>query len=376
MKFVFHTNSISPHQIPLAKELVRRFGATNYRYVFTTPQTMERKGLGWGLAHEDWIVYEHDAPALCNDWLESCDVLLSGLRDIGLFERRGRKGLICWYVSERWFKPWIGFLRLLHPGYFRMAWRFVRLIKSGKVVYLPMGIWAARDMARLVGLFSGDWRCLFRAPNVAFAPTPNGEIAGCPWMRIWGYFVSPSEAPVCRKADSNTHGRALRILWVGRLLALKRVDTLFQAASACLEKFPLALTVIGDGPERARLEKMGCRLFARCPDALDFRHTVPIAKVRELMRTHDVYVLPSNGYEGWGAVVSEALEEGMRVLGTFEAGATATILPKERLFHAGDCKSLARLLETEWKGELPKCGIGEWNAKVAADKIVQTMEGV
>ena len=181
---------------------------------------------------------------------------------------------------------------------------------------------------------------------------------------------------MCRKADSNTHGRALRILWVGRLLALKRVDTLFQAASACLEKFPLALTVIGDGPERARLEKMGCRLFARCPDALDFRHTVPIAKVRELMRTHDVYVLPSNGYEGWGAVVSEALEEGMRVLGTFEAGATATILPKERLFHAGDCKSLARLLETEWKGELPKCGIGEWNAKVAADKIVQTMEGV
>lgn len=373
MKFVFHTNCISPHQIPLAKELVRRLGAISYRYIFTTPQTNERKRLGWGLVREDWIVYEQDAPALCTDWLESCDALLSGLRDIDLFERRGRKGLVSWYASERWFKPRIGILRLLWPRYFRMAWRLVRLLKSGKVVYLPMGLWAARDMARLVGLFSGDWRCLFRSPRLKFESEPMGEIVGCSWMKMWGYFVAPPE--VVRK-QVNAASKRLRVLWVGRLLALKRVDTLFRAASACLERFPLALTVVGDGSERARLEETGRRLFAMRPDALDFRHSVPIEEVRELMRVHDVYVLSSNGYEGWGAVVSEALEEGMRVLGTFEAGAAATILPKERLFHVGDWKSLARLLEKEWKDELPKCGIGEWNAKVAADRIMQTMEGV
>ena len=47
---------------------------------------------------------------------------------------------------------------------------------------------------------------------------------------------------------------------------------------------------------------------------------------------------------GWGAVLNEALEEGMEVVGTFEAGASATILPRENLFHAGDWRGLRRLL--------------------------------
>ena len=88
------------------------------------------------------------------------------------------------------------------------------------------------------------------------------------------------------------------------------------------------------------------------------------------MRSHDVYVLPSNGYEGWGAVVSEALEEGMRVLGTFEAGASATMLPRERLFRAGDWRRLARLLEKERDDALPPCSIGDRTAAKAAEVLV------
>lgn len=30
MKFVFYTNSVSPHQLPLARELINRLGAENY----------------------------------------------------------------------------------------------------------------------------------------------------------------------------------------------------------------------------------------------------------------------------------------------------------------------------------------------------------
>ncbi len=95
-----------------------------------------------------------------------------------------------------------------------------------------------------------------------------------------------------------------------------------------------------------------------------------MAKMRELMREHDLYVFASNGYEGWGAVVSEALEEGMNVIGTFEAGASATLLPKERLFHCGDWRTLAALIVKEMKGELPPCGIGEWTAKFGAKRLL------
>lgn len=100
-----------------------------------------------------------------------------------------------------------------------------------------------------------------------------------------------------------------------------------------------------------------------------FHQPVPVAEVRALMRSHDVYVLASTGEEGWGAVVSEALEEGMRVVGTYEAGASATILPPTNLYHAGDWRQLARILSRK----IPHVDIGRWTAKSAAGRLVAEM---
>ncbi len=77
------------------------------------------------------------------------------------------------------------------------------------------------------------------------------------------------------------------------------------------------------------------------------------------------------GCGGWGAVVSVAVGEGMRVVGMFVAGAGATLLPKERLFHCGDWKALVRLIEKEARGELPPCRIGEWTAAAAAKRLLK-----
>lgn len=188
-------------------------------------------------------------------------------------------------------------------------------------------------------------------------------------MRMWGYFVAPPDVVAPRQTGIKPR-RALRVLWVGRLLALKRVDTLFRSVAVCLEKIPIELTVVGDGPERGALEKLGRRLFARHPTALTFRHSVSIGEVRTLMRSHDVYVLPSNGYEGWGAVVNEALEEGMIVLGTRQAGACATILNEKFLFDEGDVYALSRLLEKA-RTEFVAGGIGAWSASSGAARLLK-----
>ena len=94
-----------------------------------------------------------------------------------------------------------------------------------------------------------------------------------------------------------------------------------------------------------------------------------MAEVRELMHTHDVYVLASDGHEGWGAVASEALEEGMSMIGTYEAGSSATILPECNLFHAGDWRSLVGILTHH----IPYCTIGYWTAKKAAQVLLGDM---
>ncbi|MBK6847147.1 MAG: glycosyltransferase [Proteobacteria bacterium] len=50
-------------------------------------------------------------------------------------------------------------------------------------------------------------------------------------------------------------GAPLRVLYIGRLIALKGVDLLLQACAG----LPCALTVVGDGPERSALEALAAR---------------------------------------------------------------------------------------------------------------------
>ncbi len=382
MKFTFLTNSISPHQLPLARELVSLLGYKNYSYIYTDAITEERKKLGWG----DFILKVNCKQGSVNEKnLLDSDILMSGIRSIEVFEERAKRGMKTLYCSERWFKPVIGFLRVFVPSYFKMAWRIVKLLKEDtNFYYFPMGVHAAQDMARLCGFMNGDWKCLFVAPKLDFERKPGGRI----WvrgesqntqnarkycldkMRMWGYYVSPSDfdaLPV--KEASKSKSREIKVLWVGRMLNFKRVDTIVRAVGehANLKRgdnsLPkITLDIYGIGLEEAKLK----RLAFKYGDVIKFYPPVPISEVRKLMREHDIFVLSSNAYEGWGAVVSEALEEEMAVIGTYEAGSSATILPESNLFHTGDWQRLAELL----KGEVEKIEIGPWTIKYAAKFIV------
>lgn len=410
MKFAFFTNCISPHQLPLAKLLIDKLGIENYRYIYTDVLTKERQRMGWGDAVD--VQWCQQGNAL-NTALQKADVVMSGVRSIDLFEARLKEGKLTLYCSERWFKPPLGFLRVFVPSYLKMALRFVQCLKNNAFTYLSKGIHAARDMARLVGFLNGDLRCLFRAPKVAFESRPGGVIVPLEvaikegvlskeeisfgekhgfvqiprehWgnvkpqrvyakMRMWGYFVAPSNGeryeihekgefaqwPTANNSKPLTDALRLRVLWVGRMLDWKRVDTLVKACVADALKDRVELHLYGHGPEEEKLKRL-----ATAGNNVFFHDFVPVAQVRDLMRAHDVYVLPSDGGEGWGAVINEALEEGMKVLGTTGAGSSATILPPTHLFKAGDVKRLTELL----MAELPKVAIGEWTVENAVKRL-------
>ena len=208
MKFSLYTVSCSPHQLPLAKEIMAITGEGEYRYISAKPVREERKKIGWGDdVDEKWHIKEWEKRKEAREVLENCKVLMSGERDLELMEDRCTRHLTTIYCSERWFKPILGFGRLLMPSYFWMALRIIKLLSlNSKFYYFPMGIHAARDMARVCGLVHGDLRCLFRAPELEFEKRPGGKI----WlkgekidspnsrkycldkMRMWGYFVETS----------------------------------------------------------------------------------------------------------------------------------------------------------------------------------------
>ena len=388
-RFILLTNVISPHQLPLAREIAKLVGDDNLRYVYTQDDDKDHRDLGWRNEIPKWCIKADDV--LAREWLENADVLLSGLREFDLFERRAAKGLNNLYMSERWFKPPIGMLRLLHPRYFCYARRLCRLMYEGKLMCFPIGIHAARDMASLCELMHGDLRCLFRAPKLYFESKPGGAI----WLQnggdgkrycldkmcMWGYFVEPSQYPRPHPPSPHppTHNSStLKVIWVGRLLNWKRVDTIIRAVGELdtnssnnkfhsstptrSSNFHVHLDIYGTGPEENRLKK----LAANYGDRIKFYSPVPITDVRKLMRSHDVYVLSSNAYEGWGAVVSEALEEGMKVIGTYEAGSSATLLPEDQLYHVGDVSRLQDMLRHSATGER----INAWTLSDAVKALI------
>ena len=174
MKVALLTNVISPHQIPLAKELVEKLGAESYRYIYTEPLESERVQLGWNDASDDqWCVQS----SVDDPFLMEADVVFSELRALDLFEKRIAAGKVTIYISERWFKPPIGFLRVLFPSYFRMAKRFAKIFDSPLFFYYPQGIHAARDMIRLLLLLHGKMKYLFFSPKVVFDSEPGGKVA-------------------------------------------------------------------------------------------------------------------------------------------------------------------------------------------------------
>ena len=384
MKFALYTVVYSPHQVPLFKLIMGLLGEDECRYVAAEPLMQERANMGWGDdMGSKWFFPGWKEPEMARQILKEAEVLMIGIRDLPLIQYRSERGLTTIYCAERWFKPRMGMLRLLRPSYLKMARRFVKLLRETEsFMFYPMGIHAARDIARLCGLFAGDLRCLFRAPKLDFERRPGGRIyireqgignreqdkKYClDKMRMWGYFVEPSTAN--SSTPPLTHSPTIKVLWVGRLLNLKRVDTIVRAVGehANLKRVDnslpkITLDIYGSGPEETRLKK----LAAKYGDCIKFYPPVPIDEVRRLMREHDIYVLSSNAYEGWGAVVSEALEEGMKVVGTHEAGSTATILPNTQLFHAGDWRQLRKILVSDDK---KLSSIGEWNAKRAAEYI-------
>lgn len=357
MRIALHTNIISPHQLPFARELVEEIGERNFRYIYTESLHEERSSMGWRSERISWLLDESSQSVEAREWLENADVVFSGHRKLDLFERRTRLDRKTFYFSERWFKPIVlgngmirlpGKFRMWVPGYRKMALRMIRLINgTPSFRYFPMGVHAREDLSS-VGAQKDK-------------------------MILWGYFVATSCAGGARPSSPR---RGLRILWVGRMLDWKRVDTLVRAMAVVKqsqttvgEGVCASLTLVGDGPQKNAIRELTRQLGLE--KQIAFLSSQPIDSIRELMRLHDLYVLPSDSNEGWGAAVNEALEEGMRVVGTWEAGASATLLPPERLFRAGDYRALAELIQREQAGTLPDCGIGEWTAKAAAKRFLE-----
>ena len=148
-----------------------------------------------------------------------------------------------------------------------------------------------------------------------------------------------------RPAAVGQHGRRAGgpcIGYVGRLAPQKRPDVVVEAFGRMTR--PARLVVVGDGPERSRIEALAARSPAR--ERITLSGFVPHDAVPGILASLDVLVLPS-AYEEMGSVLVEAMASGVPVVASDVGGIPEVVRDGETglLVPPGDATALAAALD-------------------------------
>lgn len=131
-------------------------------------------------------------------------------------------------------------------------------------------------------------------------------------LAVWA-----DEPSIAAGAARATDGSMPTWIYMGRLVDWKAVDLLLEAFAEARRHVPMRLLIVGDGPERTRLERLATTL--RLGGDVTFTGWLPQADCARLLRDSDGLVL-SSLYECGGAVVLEAMAAGRPVVATAWGG--------------------------------------------------------
>lgn len=148
-----------------------------------------------------------------------------------------------------------------------------------------------------------------------------------------------------------TRDGPLRLSFTGRLVALKGVDMLIEAAAPLIREGKALLDIIGDGPERARLQAMVQEHGIDAGTRLE--GWVEHAKLGARLRESDLFMFPSIREFGGGSVL-EAMALGIPPV-VLDHGGPPELVPPGTGFvlpmsdRAGIVRALRAVLESAWQ---------------------------
>jgi glycosyltransferase involved in cell wall biosynthesis len=137
----------------------------------------------------------------------------------------------------------------------------------------------------------------------------------------FGYFV---ETPIIYNVDSDQYRsdiKTVEIVFIGSPFLKKGLDILLSSLSG-LKDLNWHLHVVGDGDDREQFLNM-CKTL-RLTGRVYFHGVIPNPNVIHLLSVCDLLVLPSR-WDGWGAVINEALMCGVPVICSDKCGAADLI---------------------------------------------------
>ncbi|MCP9760525.1 glycosyltransferase [Aquitalea sp. S1-19] len=182
---------------------------------------------------------------------------------------------------------------------------------------------------RRAGLFASRWlerktpkRMTLTANRTTRAALPPAQRAGS--MMLLENGIEPHLFPAFPWPDPPGNGQPLKILFVGRMLAVKGVDFLLRAVARLVHEdgIPVELTLVGDGGCRVAYEQLAQELSIG--EVCRFIGNIPLQEVPLRMQACHVFCLPSVRESG-GGVLLEAMASARPVI-AFNYGGPAELV--------------------------------------------------
>jgi glycosyltransferase involved in cell wall biosynthesis len=185
----------------------------------------------------------------------------------------------------------------------------------------------------------------WRGPVTVYGDWPNQPSHVVPFFTsaIDERQAERAVAAASRRAIDFVQRRAFRILFVGRLSAAKNVNVILDAVARLTNHpTPVECDIVGEGPERARLEKYAEELGVR--DRVHFAGGVDFEQALGYYERADALALVSET-EGWPKAISEAMAFGLVCIGS-DRGLIPTMLGEGRgiVVPPGDAEALTAAL--------------------------------
>ena len=173
-----------------------------------------------------------------------------------------------------------------------------------------------------------------------------------------------------RCTETPNHEPVLIVGYLGRLVQEKGIHTLIEAALTLQhEGCGVAVRIIGDGPERSRLEEMAS--VQSSTQAITFTGMLTGADLRSALDEVDVLALPSLWEEPAGLVVMEQLMRGLPVIVSDNGGAAELAGDAGLKFPPGDAASLAERIKQLTDNPALKDDLGRRARKRALENFSQ-----
>jgi len=361
----FYSNYFNHHQKALCDEFYKLLGE-GFKFIETMPMEGFRAQMGWGEDTPPYVIKTYESGELeeaAAILAISSDVVIMGTAPEEYCEARLKENKLTFRYSERPLKE--GFIKFFIP---RLTKKYIRMHVSNRdknIYVLGASAFTALDFKEMFNSY----------PDKCYK---------------FGYFPVHKEYDIDKLLEekkSLAEENCPSILWLGRMLKLKKPELVVMAARQLKNLgYNFRLHMVGEGEMRPVLEKMVDDYDLS--DRVTFENFLSPDEARDRMAQYQIYVMTSNKLEGWGSVRYEGLNAGCAVVASHVCGATPWLVENEKcglVFKSGDVMSLTNQLKKllDNKELIDEYGRNaynkmheNWNPKNAAASVLRLAEGL